>query len=29
MGLCMNCELRETCQLQKAPGGVWFCDEYE
>lgn len=28
-GLCMNCELRETCQLPKAPGGVWFCGEYE
>jgi hypothetical protein len=28
-GLCLNCELRETCALPKAPGGVWFCGEYE
>jgi hypothetical protein len=29
MGLCVNCELRATCQLRKAEGGVWFCEEYE
>lgn len=29
MGLCMNCELRDTCRLPKAAGGVWFCGEYE
>ena len=28
-GLCMNCELRTTCQLPKPAGGVWFCNEYE
>jgi len=27
-GLCMNCELRETCRFPKPAGGVWFCDEY-
>ena len=28
-GLCMNCDLRETCKLPKAAGGVWFCGEYQ
>lgn len=28
-GLCMNCDLRETCKLPKALGGVWFCGEYQ
>jgi hypothetical protein len=27
-GLCANCELRAECTLPKAPGGVWFCEEY-
>ena len=26
--LCLNCELRAECALPKAPGGVWFCEEY-
>jgi hypothetical protein len=29
MGLCLNCNLRETCKLPKPAGGVWFCNEYE
>ncbi|MGA2992725.1 MAG: hypothetical protein ABSD88_19825 [Candidatus Korobacteraceae bacterium] len=28
MGLCMNCEDRETCPLSKTEGGIWFCNEY-
>jgi hypothetical protein len=27
-GLCVNCELRESCTFPPAPGGVWFCGEY-
>ena len=27
-GLCMNCELRETCMFPKPTGGVWHCEEY-
>lgn len=29
MGLCVNCEQRESCKLPKPAGGVWFCNEYE
>jgi hypothetical protein len=29
LGLCMNCELRETCRFPKPEGGVWFCAEYQ
>ncbi|MGZ4814299.1 MAG: hypothetical protein ACXVZV_02755 [Terriglobales bacterium] len=28
-GLCMNCELRDTCKFPKPAGGVWFCGEYQ
>ena len=28
-GLCVNCELRETCAFPKPDGGVWHCEEYE
>jgi len=28
LGLCSNCELRESCSFQKPAGGVWFCGEY-
>jgi hypothetical protein len=28
MGLCMNCENRESCPLAKTEGGIWFCNEY-
>ena len=29
LGLCINCDLRETCTLPSAPGGVWHCEEYQ
>ncbi|MDI6808656.1 MAG: hypothetical protein QME66_06720 [Candidatus Eisenbacteria bacterium] len=29
MGLCMNCEERETCTFLKTHGGVWHCEEYK
>jgi len=28
MGLCSNCDNRETCIYPKPEGGVWHCDEY-
>ncbi|MBN2452626.1 MAG: hypothetical protein JXR77_19740 [Lentisphaeria bacterium] len=28
MGLCSNCEHRDTCRLTRPPGGVWHCEEY-
>ena len=28
MGLCINCDHRETCINAKKPGGVWHCEEY-
>jgi hypothetical protein len=28
-GLCVNCDLRETCAFHKPEGGVWFCEEYQ
>jgi hypothetical protein len=28
-GLCANCDRRAECTLPKAPGGVWFCEEYQ
>jgi hypothetical protein len=28
MGLCCNCENRDSCVLQDSPGGVWHCEEY-
>jgi hypothetical protein len=28
LGLCANCELRETCEKPKLPGGIWFCNDY-
>ncbi len=28
-GLCMNCDLRETCALPRPESGVWFCEEYQ
>ena len=27
-GLCMNCEHRRTCTVDKPEGGVWHCEEY-
>ena len=29
LGLCVNCEKKETCTLARPEGGVWRCDEYE
>ena len=29
MGLCVNCDHRETCTLCKPEGGVWQCGEYQ
>lgn len=29
VGLCANCEKRETCIYPKPEGGVWRCEEYE
>jgi hypothetical protein len=28
LGLCANCEDRETCIYPKPEGGVWRCEEY-
>ncbi|HEX9916780.1 MAG TPA: hypothetical protein VGB16_03505 [candidate division Zixibacteria bacterium] len=28
-GLCVNCEIRETCEFPKSEGGVWHCEEYQ
>jgi hypothetical protein len=28
MGLCCNCENRDSCTLQDSPGGIWHCEEY-
>lgn len=28
LGLCVNCEIRESCSHAKLTGGVWFCEEY-
>ncbi len=28
LGLCMNCENAENCQLPRPEGGVWYCEEY-
>lgn len=27
-GLCVNCDLVETCTLPRPEGGVWHCEEY-
>lgn len=27
-GLCINCEIRDTCTFPKAEGGIWHCEEY-
>ncbi len=29
LGLCSNCDNRETCVLPKPEGGVWRCEEYQ
>lgn len=28
LGLCTNCENRDSCQLPKPDAGVWHCEEY-
>jgi hypothetical protein len=28
LGLCSNCDNRETCTYPKPEGGVWRCEEY-
>jgi hypothetical protein len=28
LGLCVNCEHRDTCIYPKPEGGVWRCEEY-
>jgi len=27
-GLCINCDVRQTCTFQKPAEGVWHCEEY-
>lgn len=29
LGLCQNCENRETCTFQKPESGMWHCSEYQ
>jgi len=28
VGLCVNCDHRESCTLPKPVGGIWYCEEY-
>ncbi len=28
-GLCMNCEMRDSCRMPKPEGGVWHCESYQ
>jgi len=28
IGLCANCESRQTCTMARPEGGVWHCEEY-
>ena len=28
LGLCVNCDNRESCNHPKPAGGVWYCEEY-
>ena len=28
LGLCSNCDHRETCTYPKPEGGIWRCEEY-
>jgi hypothetical protein len=28
IGICKNCDLRETCMNACAEGGIWHCEEY-
>jgi len=29
IGLCSDCENRQTCVFPKSEGGVWHCEEYQ
>ena len=29
IGLCRNCENRQTCAFPRPEGGVWHCEEYQ
>ena len=29
VGLCSNCDNRQTCVFPKPEGGVWHCEEYQ
>ncbi len=28
-GICVNCERRHTCSIEKPEGGIWHCEEYK
>ncbi len=28
-GLCVNCDMRETCAIRKPETGIWHCEEYK
>ena len=28
LGLCRNCDVRETCQYRRPGSIVWYCEEY-
>jgi hypothetical protein len=27
-GLCVNCDIRQSCTFSKPPEGIWHCEEY-
>ena len=27
-GICVNCEKRATCSVERPDGGIWHCEEY-
>jgi hypothetical protein len=29
IGLCSDCESRQTCVFPKPEGGIWHCEEYQ
>lgn len=29
IGLCSNCDHRNTCNFEKPEGGIWHCEEYQ
>ncbi len=29
IGLCSDCEARQTCVFPKHEGGIWHCEEYQ